>query len=184
MKKIIAVLLSLALLLSCAAVFAETAEEKEEFGMVNVNGAFILKGKLPDGYRLMIMSQDATKLIGLLHSDDPIKPRVTISIAFNEEYADVERMNDLEESVVDEIKASFSDEDEVKFEDRETAYGTRVLITTETGEDNIDFADFYSIYKGYEIEFVLTPGSDGTITEEQIQMLIDFASDLDFVAAE
>ena len=46
MKKIISVLLSLALLLSCAAALAETAE-KTELGTLNINGEFTLNAAIP-----------------------------------------------------------------------------------------------------------------------------------------
>ena len=46
MKKIIAMILSLALLLGCAAGFAE-AEEKAVLGTVNVNGVYKIQGKIP-----------------------------------------------------------------------------------------------------------------------------------------
>ena len=48
--------------------------------------------------------------------------------------------------------------------------------------DAVDFVDFYTIYLGYEIEFLLTPGTEG-LSEAQIQMCIDFLSNLDFVEA-
>ena len=51
MKKIIAILLSLALLLGCAAGLAEGAE-KQSFGTIRVNGEFTLKGSLPEGYKV------------------------------------------------------------------------------------------------------------------------------------
>ena len=42
---------------------------------------------------------------------------------------------------------------------------------------------FYTIYKGYEIEFLLTPGTS-PMTDAQIDMVIGFLSDLDFDSAE
>ena len=52
MKKIIAILLSLALLLGCAAGQAEGAE-KQSFGPIRVNGEFTLTGSLPEGYKVI-----------------------------------------------------------------------------------------------------------------------------------
>ena len=50
----------------------------------------------------------------------------------------------------------------------------------------VNYVDFYTIYKGYEIEFVLIKGEEGTesLSDAEIQMAVDFLSDLDFVAAE
>ena len=53
MKKIIALLLALALTLSCAAVLAEAAEEKTDMGTIDFGGKFIIKGKIPEGYTLI-----------------------------------------------------------------------------------------------------------------------------------
>ena len=102
-----------------------------------------------------------------------------VSIAYNEEYADVERFNDLDEAAVQEIRNSFLEMDEAAFEDLETAYGTRLLKVT-TGNKN--FADIYTIYRGYELEFVLT--AQGEVQDADVQMLVDFISDMDFVEAE
>ena len=67
MKKIIAILLSLALLLGCAAGLAEGAE-KQSFGTIRVNGEFTLKGSLPEGYKVIPfeMSDDAILKIILI----------------------------------------------------------------------------------------------------------------------
>ena len=104
---------------------------------------------------------------------------VTVSIAYNEEYADVERFNDVDEATVQEIRDSFMDMDEVVFEELETVYGTRLLKVTTS---NSSFADIYTIYKGYELEFVMT--AQGEVQDADVQMLVDFISDMDFVPAE
>ena len=102
------------------------------------------------------------------------------SISYNEEYDDVERFNDVDEATVEEIKYSFLDMDEgVVFEDLETAYGTRLLKATAPEKH---FIDIYTIYKSYELEFVLTPGAD-PLSDADVQMLVDFISDMEFVPA-
>ena len=179
MKKLIALMLSLALLLGCACAVAETAE-KTEIPTLSVNGTFKLKGLIPEGYKLGIINQDSIGLTAIMGSSDAAKPQVTISIAFNEEYADLDRFNNVSEEDYEAIKESFTEENDVTFEDRETAYGTKLLAVTESPENGIEFMDVYTIYKGYEIEFVMTPGSE-ELTEENMQMMIDFLSDLDFV---
>ncbi len=178
MKKIVAIMLSLALLLGIAAAVAETAE-KAELGTVNVNGAYKIQGKIPEGYRLAIINQSSTAIVCMLLSDDTAKPTVTISVAFSEDWADIERMNDISEEDLAEIEASFQTEDEVKIEYRETGLGTKLMVVTET-KDQTDFVDIYTVYKGYEHEFVMTPGSE-PLSEQDIQMLVDFITEIDFV---
>ena len=179
MKKLISLIICLAMLLGCVCALAETAE-KQELGTVNVNGAFKLQCAVPEGFLLCIVSQDSTRVSATLTTDDPTKPSVLVTVAFNEQYADIGRLNDVDEETLEIIRSSFSDVDEVTIEEKETSYGTKLLVVTENPEDGIAFADIYTIYKGYEIEFVLLPGTAG-ITEENIQMMVDFASNMDFV---
>ena len=190
MKKLISVLLVLALLLGAAAAIAE-AEEKTQMGTLELRDAFTLKCAIPETYKLDILAETNEKMLAMLVPEDEKKPTVTISIAYNDQYADVERMNDLTDEQLLAIENSFAVMDAVKFEYRETGLGTKILVVTEQDEDqdgDTDFVDIYTIYKGFETEFVMTPGRDPStddgyvdMTEEQIQMLIDFITGIDFV---
>ena len=175
MKKIIALLLSLVMILCAGCVLAEDAE-KTEMGTLDVGKAFRIQSRIPEGYTYMPVVGTTLNIVGILSAGED-RPTVTVSIAYNEEYADAERFNDVDEAVVEEIRESFREVDEeVVFEDLETAYGTRLLKVTGDG-----FVDIYTIYKSYELEFVMT----GTaLSAEDVQMLVDFISDMDFVAVE
>ena len=52
MKKILSILLCLAMLAGLAAAAAET--EKTDLGSINMNGKFQLKAKLPEGYTVQV----------------------------------------------------------------------------------------------------------------------------------
>ena len=184
MKKIAAVVLCLALLLGCAAALAEG--EKELLGTLNVNGAFDLRCRLPEDYRTQITAMNNTRIEADITSEDPAKARLHLTISFDEMFFDVERMNDLDQETLDFLEATYREEDEVEITYRETSYGTKLMLVRET-RDGTDFVAVFSIYKGYDVEFLLTPGegaAEAVLTEEQIQMAIDFLSDLDFVAAD
>ena len=169
MKKITALLLSLAMILCAVCVFAEDTG-KTEMGTLNVGTAFSIRSKVPEGYRWLSVTSTELNIIGLLTAGGG-KPAVTVSIAYNEEYEGVERFNDVD------IRQSFLDMDEeVVFEDLKTAYDTRLLKVTGDG-----FVDIYTIYKSYELEFVMT--GEG-MTEADVQMLVDFISDMDFAVVE
>ena len=175
MKKITALALSLILILCAVCVFAEDAG-KTEMGILNVGKAFRIQSTMPEGYAYFPVSGTDLNMVGLLSAGDG-RPSVTVSIAYNEEYADVERFNDVDEAVVEEIRDSFREVDEgLVFEDLSTAYGTRLLKVT-----GANFVDIYTIYKSYELEFVMTGGAR---TDADVQMLVDFISDMDFVAVE
>ncbi len=175
MKKITALALSLMMILCTVCVLAEDAE-KTEMGTLNVGQAFRIQSRIPEGYSFVPITKTELNLVGVLSADEN-RPSVYVSIRYNEEYADVERFNDVEESVVEEIRQSFRDMDEeVTFEDLETAYGTRLLKVAGDG-----FVDIYTIYKSYELEFVMTGKG---LDEESVRLMVDFISDMDFVAAE
>ena len=182
MKKVIALLLSLTLLLCCSAVFAETTPEKEQLGTININGEFNLKCALPEGYHVVVADVDSSHLLANISSEDPEKPILILSVAYDESYATVDRMNDLTDEELAFIEGTFQDDYNVEITYGETAYGTKLLIAKEAG-DKEDFVDIMSVYKGYFIEFVMTPGfeaTEKTLTDEQVKMCIDFLSELDF----
>ena len=178
MKKIIALTLSLMLILGMAAAAAGETAEKTRLGSLKVGEAFTIQANIPEDYTFTTITATDLNLVGMLTGGEGA-PTVYISIAYNDEYTGVERFNDVDEEVVQEIKDSFTAMDDVAFEDLETAYGTRLLKVT---TNNRAFADIYTIYKGYELEFVLT--AQGEVQDEDIRMLVDFISDMDFVPAE
>ena len=179
MKKMLAILLCLALMLCCAAAVAETAE-KTYLATVDMNGAFRLQCALPEGYEIKeIESSDSTYIAQFIADGD--RPLLALSIAYNELYSDVPRMNDLDEETLAMIEDSFRIEDNVDISYTETAYGTKLMMIKET-EDTVNYVDFYSVYLGYEIEIVVVSQNEAGLSDEQIQMVIDFLSELDFVA--
>ena len=182
MKKILAVLLCLAMLSGCAAALAE-APDKLYLATVNMNGAFNLQCSLPEGYEFQeVESTDATYIAVFMVDEN--RPMLTLSIAYNELYSDVARMNDLDAEALALIEDSFRQEDEVDISYTETAYGTKVMMVKEV-KDTVDYMEFYSVYLGYEIEVVaVSLNSEDGLTDDQIKMVIDFLSNLDFVEAE
>ena len=160
-------------------------DEATRIGTLNVNGEFLLQGVIPEGYKLQVLSSRSTKIIAALVAEDGIRPQMLLTVAFDEMFADVQRMNDLSEEEIDTLKASFTDMNDVEFSDAETAAGTRLLIARETGSDE-DFVSILSLYKGYSVEFVLSPNPDAAdqkLTDEQVQAGIGFLSSLDFIPA-
>ena len=179
MKKTFAILLCLAMLLGCAAAAAETAE-KTYLATVDMNGAFQLKCDLPEGYEInVIESTDATYVAQFAAGEG--RPLLTLSIAYNELYSDVPRMNDLDAETITSIENSFKMEDDVEITYTETAYGTKLMVIREA-DGSVDYVDFYSVYLGYEVEIVVSSQNETGLTDEQIQMAVDFLSELDFVA--
>ena len=181
MKKIISVLLSLALLLGCAAAFAETAE-KTELGTVTVNGEFTIQAPIPEGYKMTITDQEGTKLIAEFISEDQTKPFMLMSIGLNDVWEPGVKLNDVSEADLKEIEGSFLEEDpDYQISYGETEHGTKLLIA-QLPEKSI--VVIYSLYEGYEIEFWLMDLNDNELTQEQIDTCIKLLSDTDFVPVE
>ena len=181
MKKMLAILLSLVMLLSCAAAAAETAE-KTYLATVDMNGEFQLQCALPEGYKAEEVESTSATYIAKFTADGD-RPTLRLSIAYNELYSDFFRMNDLDADTLAAIENTFRTEDTVDISYTETAYGTKLMVIKET-EDTVDYVDFYSVYLGYEIEIVIIAQNEAGLSDEQIQMAVDFLSDLDFVASE
>lgn len=161
----------------------DEAPAKEQMGKLNVNGEFSLQCQLPEGYTMQLINTLGTKISAFITSENTEKPIMQLSIAFDEIFADVERMNDLTEEALKGLEETFTDMNDVEITYTETAYGTKLLVAREVGDDP-DFVDILSVYKGYSIEFVMSPNPNAknqTLTDAQVQMCVDFLSELDFI---
>ena len=180
MKRIIALGLCLVMLLTCAAALAET----ESMGVLRVNKAFDIQySPLPDGYEIHIYTQNDMSILANIKSSQANLPGMGLAIAFNDEWADVERLNDISEEDMQAIKDDFSFEfDDPEFETKETAYGTLLLIVKVPGGQE---AYVYTIYKGHEIEIQIIPGAEQeALTDADIERVVAFLSDMQFVPIE
>ena len=160
---------------------------KTALGVIDINGAFSLQCKMADGYTIMPMKSTSDQLIAIISSPDPNKPILQLSVAYDEAYANVDRMNDLDDETMAKLEKTFTDVDptvEISYGD--TGLGTRLMIVRET-DNGFDYLDFLSVYKGYFVECVMVmpmAAADRELKQEQIDMCIDFLTELDFVSAE
>ena len=171
--------------LKLAPVPQPAVDETTRIGTLNVNGEFMIQGKIPEGYQLRVISSQKSKIIAVLEAEDMQRPQMMLTISFDEMYANVDRMNDLTAEEMETLKQSFTDLNEVAFSEAQTTAGTKLLVARETGNDE-DFVSILSVYKGYSVEFVLSPNpsaANQTLTDEQVQKGIDFLSNLDFIPA-
>ena len=178
MKKILAAMLCMALAV-CGTAAADKAQ-KEDYTVVTVNGAFNIRGITPEGYSLTHTESIESANVATFASEDPDKPYFDLVISFLDEYAGVERLNDLSDAEMKELvddDPTLSD----KIDVMETEYGTKVMILRSNNEMD-DFACFVTIYRGYEVALNLFPGQDGgPLSEEQIAQAMKFLSDLEFI---
>lgn len=185
MKKILSVLLCLVMLAGLTAAAAETAE-KTDLGSISVNGKFQLKAQMPEGYTVQVrqINSDLGYLQASITSEDTSKPRLMLTISYEDtDLSVLERLNDATAEQKKQIEDTFRYLDSVEISYSQTGLGTELMVVKEV-EDATDFICIYTIYKGYGIEFVMEPGEgheDAGLTDAQMQMCIDFLTNLDFV---
>lgn len=181
MKKIISILLSLALLLSCVAALAETVA-KEALGTLSVNGEFTIEAPIPEGYRMKIKRADETRILAYFEPDDETKPILQLSVGLEDSWEPGSKLNTISDEDLKEIEASFYwDDPDFEISYGETEHGTKLLIAQLPDKSEVVI---YSLYEGYEIEFTLVAVDEGGLTQEQIDACIKVLSDMDFVAPE
>ena len=177
MKKLLSLFLCAALLLASVSAFAGSDAS------IDFQDRLQLRGTLPDGYKCTILSQSDLTMECAVISDDPAAPRLNIFISFNESYASVNKLADLDAESLERLKMGFSEENTVTFDMFKTDSGTDLLLVRETGDDP-DFLDFYTICLGHEIELTLTAGDEApglALTEEQINNCLNLMRSLDIL---
>lgn len=178
MKKIISVLLCLALLLSCAAALAETAEKTE----LKVNDELTLRAAIPEGYEMIDLTAD-DQILYMLESSDKTKPVLVLSLGVDDSWPAGTKLNNIAEEDLKQIENSkflvYEPNTEISY--TETAYGTKLLVAAQPDKSAVVF---YSLYEGYEVEFDLLNVDGSELTQEQIDTCVKFLSDLDFVFTE
>ncbi len=177
-KKSLSLLLCALLALLCA---AAAAEDVQDIGTINVNGAYKLTARLPEGYRLEFLDEGEGYLRGSLTSEDPAKPFMYFSIAWDETYSEVERMNDMPEADLANLAATFPEGSEISY--GETTEGTKLMIV-HAAESGTEYMTVLTVYKGYMVEFDLFAGPDGHLSEEQKNLAVAFLSDMQFLPVE
>ena len=112
------------------------------------------------------------------------KPDLSLTIAYDESFSEIERMNDMSEEELKALEGTFAEQDEVEISYAETGHGTKLLVAKENdGDTDTDFVRILTVYKGYFIEFTMEANEDAaekSLTDEQIKMCIDFLTNLDF----
>jgi uncharacterized protein YgiM (DUF1202 family) len=159
----------------------------QRLGTLSVNGEFDISCKLPEGYKLQVVEKFGEDIVASVLSDDMTKPQMYISIAYEELYGEVDRMNDMSEEDLAVLENSFAASgNKVEISYRETGLGTKLLVAREIGAD-ADFVSIISVYKGYLVEFTMRPSPKAAVkvlTDEQVQSAIDFLTDVTFTPVE
>ncbi len=160
----------------------EANDGTQKLGKLSVNGEFELTCKLPADYNIQVVDIRGESIRAAVLSEDMTKPEMYLDIAYDELYGEVDRMNDLSDEDLAILEDSFTSLNEVEITYKETGYGTKLLVAREIGAEE-DFVKILSIYKGYFVEFTMTPNPNAaikTLTDDQIQTAIQFLTDVMF----
>ena len=109
MKKLISLILCVILAVSCAAALAESTPEEDNTVTINMHGAFIIKGSLFEGYKWQLSTEStSSQLVGVFVSDDMTAPVMQLSIALDDSYGEVDRLNDLTDEELKALEATYA----------------------------------------------------------------------------
>lgn len=176
MKKFFAVLLAVLML----PVFA-LAEEAQSV-TVKVNDTLSIEVVIPDGYSL---DQEwyGDVFYVQMNPDEEGKLLMVLSLGYSEEYAD-RSINDLSDEELETlISVSMSDFANPTYTLSETAEGTKLIIVDENSEHD-EYAEVFTVYQGYFIGLLLEPAGDVQVSQEELDMAVQFLSDMQFVHTE
>ena len=155
MKKFFAVLLAVMLL----PVFA-LAEETQPI-TVKVNDTLSLSVLIPDGYGF---DQEwyGDMLYAQMNPEEEGKLLMVLSLGYSEEYAD-RSINDLSDEELDSLIA---------------------VSMSDFASEHDEYAEVFTVYQGYFIGQLLEPAGDVQVSQEELDMAVQFLSDMQFVHTE
>lgn len=187
MKKLLSVLLTVALLLCCVSVFAETeaAESETAEAKAEIVPGFKFITVIPEGYELIDESWQNPFIVSqMLKPVAEGKPAIMTLVSYNDAFSDITFNADMPEdefkAMVDELVLNQETGEAMPYEIQETGLGTKViLIKMPDG-----YMEFYSIWHGYEVS-LFCANFDAELnatlpTEEQIAVIMQFLTDMDF----
>lgn len=176
MKKFFAVLLAVLML----PVFA-LAEEAQSV-TVKVDDKLSITVNVPDGYAFD-QTWYGDVLYAQMKPEEEGKLLMVLSLGYSEEYAD-RSINDLSDEELDSLIAvSVSDFANPTYTLSETAEGTKLIIIDENSE-NDEYAEIFTVYQGYFIGLLLEPAGDAQVSQEELDLAVQFLSDMQFVHTE
>lgn len=175
MRKMLSVLLAVALLLCCVSAFAESA----------VVPAYKLVTVIPEGYESTGESWIDPFIVTMaLKPTAEGKPAVMLVVSYNDAFSDTTFNSEMAENdfkaQIDQLTINEETGEQLAYTVRETGLGTRVVVI-----DHPDgYTEFYSIWHGYEVSLHCANFNEqnqpAPLTEEQTAVIMQFLTDMDF----
>ena len=173
MKKLFAVLLAAMMLLTMSFAVAENAKTA-----VVYDDNLTLNVVYPEGYEVETTSQGVYLLVNMTSEANA---DFVMLICPDEEYADLERLNDMEECDMEGyVLGLMEGYNDAEVTWLQTAYGTDVILLNENNA-TMDMAELITLYHGYVIDLMIVPEENEAVTGLDIEAAMKFLSDMDFV---
>lgn len=177
MKKLIALMLSLMLLVSVALpVMAEAAGNKQ---VIAYDDTMSIEVVIPEGFTMEETTSGGAVFMVLVPENQSENYYCTV-IAPDEDRADIERLNDLSDEELQAIAAEFCDglnNPVVSF--AETGLGTKLIVINDNDVEAGDTAVVSTLYKGFFLTTYVFPAGE-SVTEEEMNVAIQFYTDMEF----
>lgn len=175
MKKLLAFALAAVMMLTMGFAIAEEKTPVVYDDNLTLNMAY------PEGYDVKTVNQDIYLMIMLTKED---AADMLVLVCPDDEYADLERLNDMEEADQKAYVLSLmEDYNNAQVTWLKTEHGTDVILLNES-DAAMDFAEMVTLYHGYVIDVAITPASvdNEVVTDDDIAIAMKFLSDMDFVS--
>lgn len=179
MKKLFSLLLSIFMVLSTCAALAEDTEKT----VIPYDDMLEFAMLFPDGYEIESEIIDDF-LIVKIENPDSSKPLFLMTVAPDEEYSELERLNDLTEADFEAyVQSLLQDYACPSAKTLETSYGSKVVLINDDNTES-DSAALIGIYKGYALALYIEYPDGSDVDEEAVNTAVKLFSDMDFVYTE
>lgn len=177
MKKLTALLLVMALLLSAGSVLAGSAEKYE----IRYDDRMIVETVIPEGYDVLRHDVEDGIFFIVLIPQNESGATYALSIGPSDEYAELDRLNDLPDEQLEAYAATlYEDMNNPTVEERKTGMDTDLVLVNENGVEGDDYALLATLYKGYELVNYIVHSDGSPVTEEDIVIAVQFYTDMAF----
>lgn len=172
MKKLLAIVMAVMMLMGVA--LAEDAKTPVVYDeLLTLNMVF------PEGYEVETVDEGMYKLLYM--TKDEASTQLLLLVCPDDEYADLERLNDMEEGdQEDYVLSLMEDYHDAEVTWLKTEHDTDVILLNENGIE-MDFAELVTVYHGYMIDLLVMSPEGATVTDADIAMAMKVLSDMDFV---
>lgn len=171
MKKLLALVMTIMMLMGIAMADSEKTP-------VVYDDNLTLNMVFPEGYEVSVEDTGIYKMIRMTKAN---APELTLLICPDDEYADLERLNDMEEADQEGFVLSLmEDYHNANVTWLKTEHDTDVILLNEN-DAVIDYAELVTLYHGYLIDVQLLAMDGEVVTEDDVAMAMKLLSDIDFV---